>query len=140
MRTRAAEREAAANGATLLDERMPGWHDKIDLDRLDLASEKTCVLGQLFPVKITTQRWRDYGFATLDAAVSSERDYHSDPVAFMSEKVCVANYAAGKVVLLAGETPSDYGFDVNDYSGARATRYGGLDAAWAEEVKKRQAT
>lgn len=34
-------------GAALLDERLPGWEDKIDLERLDLASTCNCVLGQL---------------------------------------------------------------------------------------------
>lgn len=34
-------------GVRLLDERIPGWEDRIDLDRLELASACRCVLGQL---------------------------------------------------------------------------------------------
>lgn len=36
-----------AAGAAFLDEREPGWWQRIDLDRLEMASECRCVLGQL---------------------------------------------------------------------------------------------
>lgn len=35
-------------GAELLDERMPGWAERIDLDSFVLSSCKRCVLGQLY--------------------------------------------------------------------------------------------
>lgn len=35
-----------ARGAALLDEKLPGWVDMIDLDRLDIRSPCRCVLGQ----------------------------------------------------------------------------------------------
>ena len=35
-----------ARGAALLDEKLPGWADRIDLDRLDLGSPCRCILGQ----------------------------------------------------------------------------------------------
>jgi len=35
-------------GAALLDERLPGWEDRIDLDKLDLSSTCNCVVGQLY--------------------------------------------------------------------------------------------
>lgn len=35
-------------GVELLNEKSPGWHSKIDLDRLDMADRDDCVLGQLF--------------------------------------------------------------------------------------------
>jgi len=38
-----------ARGAALLDERMPGWDQRINLDRLDLHSPCRCILGQIFP-------------------------------------------------------------------------------------------
>lgn len=41
-----ADRVAA--GAAWLDEHHPGWVDRIDLDRLNLADRKACVLGQMF--------------------------------------------------------------------------------------------
>jgi len=35
-------------GALLLDEMSPGWERKIDQDRLDMANDYTCILGQLY--------------------------------------------------------------------------------------------
>lgn len=35
-------------GIALLDERVPGWRDRINLDDLDMGSITKCVLGQLF--------------------------------------------------------------------------------------------
>jgi hypothetical protein len=43
--TTIAERVAA--GAAFLDEREPGWWERINLDELDLHSACRCVLGQL---------------------------------------------------------------------------------------------
>jgi hypothetical protein len=45
--TTIAERVAA--GAAFLDEREPGWADRIDVGPLDLGSGCRCVLGQLHP-------------------------------------------------------------------------------------------
>jgi hypothetical protein len=41
-----AERVAA--GVAWLDENVPGWAERIDLEQLNLASCQRCVLGQLF--------------------------------------------------------------------------------------------
>lgn len=35
-------------GARLMDSRQPGWENGIDVDRLDLASNYKCVLGQTY--------------------------------------------------------------------------------------------
>ena len=42
----AVARRVAA-GAAYLDEREPGWWERIDLDRLNMSAECGCVLGQL---------------------------------------------------------------------------------------------
>lgn len=34
-------------GARYLDQDQPGWHDRIDLDTLDMNNVERCVLGQL---------------------------------------------------------------------------------------------
>lgn len=45
----AAEADAlVAAGAARLDEHIPGWPARVDLDSLDLADCAQCVLGQLF--------------------------------------------------------------------------------------------
>lgn len=35
-------------GAAFLDQTEPGWHTKIDRDRLDISSREDCVFGQLY--------------------------------------------------------------------------------------------
>lgn len=40
--------DRVASGVALLDQRVPGWVDRINVDRLDMASNVSCVLGQLF--------------------------------------------------------------------------------------------
>ncbi len=40
--------ERVARGVAWLDETRPGWAERVDLDRLDLASPCRCVLGQEF--------------------------------------------------------------------------------------------
>jgi hypothetical protein len=37
-----------AAGASLLDQAAPGWEDRINLDRLNIASGTQCILGQLY--------------------------------------------------------------------------------------------
>lgn len=38
----------ASRGAALLDKRQPGWAQRVDVERLNLGSDRGCVLGQLF--------------------------------------------------------------------------------------------
>lgn len=35
-------------GVALLDQRKPGWEDEVNLSRLNIASSRWCVLGQLY--------------------------------------------------------------------------------------------
>lgn len=35
-------------GMDLLDEKVPGWRDRIDLKNLNMGSCESCILGQLF--------------------------------------------------------------------------------------------
>ena len=42
------KREAVKRGAQLLDELVPGWHRRIDLERLEMTDINLCILGQLF--------------------------------------------------------------------------------------------
>ncbi len=39
--------ERIARGAAFLDERAPGWRQRIDLEKLELSSCVACVLGQV---------------------------------------------------------------------------------------------
>src|SRR5882757_5718389 len=40
--------ERVAAGVAWLDENVPGWPAKIDLDELDMGSPSCCVLGQVY--------------------------------------------------------------------------------------------
>lgn len=107
-------------GAELLDERVPGWWQTIDLDRLYLSSTEHCVLGQLFDEPITVPAWEEMGFATLEAATARTRDELSgrDPrlvekcVAQLSDPICVSNYEAG-IIVLGFERNEDEDEDTN---------------------------
>jgi hypothetical protein len=47
MMTRQEARDRAKRGAELLDSKIPGWADEINLDSFDIGDESGCVLGQL---------------------------------------------------------------------------------------------
>jgi len=55
--------ELVARGAALLDERLPGWADQIDIDSLKMSDDCNCVLGQLGKKQVN-----------LDAHDETERD------------------------------------------------------------------
>lgn len=41
-------RRNVLSAISVLDEKRPGWENEIDLDRLDVADPKHCILGQLY--------------------------------------------------------------------------------------------
>lgn len=44
-------------GAAWLDEFMPDWYTRIDLDRLNMANDTTDILGQLGMSGVTSFQW-----------------------------------------------------------------------------------
>ena len=48
------ERAAVRKGAALLDKILPGWHNEVELDRLEMANGSMCMMGQLFGTAIET--------------------------------------------------------------------------------------
>ena len=54
--------EAVQNGALVLDQKAPGWWQKIDTEKLDLTSCETCVCGQLarYEYDGVPDSWRRY--------------------------------------------------------------------------------
>lgn len=66
-------------GAKLLDERVPGWRERIDLDRLDMGNSLHCILGQCFGSYFDGLRTLDlstdsaYGF--LGPGTAAWREY-----------------------------------------------------------------
>jgi hypothetical protein len=39
---------AVERGAALLDEKCPGWAERVDVESLNIASMRRCILGQLY--------------------------------------------------------------------------------------------
>lgn len=85
--------QAVHNGAALLDEKLPGWHRRIDLGTLRIESIHRCILGQLgegiihpaheavfgsYDVSNLGRLWREHGFSgvscngNLEAAWAQE--------------------------------------------------------------------
>ena len=52
--------ERVANGAQLLDEKVPGWYKLINLATLRLSSCYDCVCGQLAMALMPETSWNDY--------------------------------------------------------------------------------
>jgi hypothetical protein len=65
--TKAEAASRVARGVKWLDEAVPDWRSKIDLQELDLTSECNCVLGQLFGDFFTPL---DNGTLTMDEAIA----------------------------------------------------------------------
>lgn len=80
--------EAVERGAALLDEKMPGWASKIDLEELQLESGRRCVLGQLSST-IPLTLWERYGHSSLEEGIACHR---GETVESLSETVCSADW------------------------------------------------
>src|SRR4051812_8967527 len=71
--------DRVANGAALLDEKLPGWERQADFSDVDIASFHKCVLGKLFghfdyglaQTRLRAFQAFDYGFNTTYAEVSA---------------------------------------------------------------------
>lgn len=105
--------QAAARGAAFLDQKHPGWWDRINVGSLSIASTCQCVVGQLYAGRAT-----DYGYDMDDDA-----------------------YVMGLLDLfgedIADEMAVYHGFDawgrLDDHYG-----YGELTDAWRAEITRRR--
>ncbi len=97
------EQMLAEKGANLLDEKEPGWHNEIDINKLDIASCKDCVLGQLGQKYVTdcyfSHMSERLGFLVGDFATSiGDLGYygfaHNDNLKFDFTRSLKENYAA----------------------------------------------
>ena len=103
-----AARARAARGAALLDDRDPGWAERVDPGALHLSDGEACVLGQL---------WGEYRHGLGRARVL---DFSSAPGRFVSP------------VDLGFQAVGDLG------DAAEALDYTFLTRAWRDEVAHRQ--
>lgn len=77
-----------ARGAALLDEKLPGWVDRINLDKLDLTCGCHCILGQT---------WDGNGDVGEEYWLHAERLFDDDSDLFVA--------------------PADHGFNAHDGEG-----------------------
>jgi len=97
--------ESVARGVALLDETVPGWRDRIDLDTLDVESTSACVLGQVFAADAEHDGWYGgWGVGMRDLFGETD-EVHSVPHGF--------------------EAPTD-----NDETSSRTNNYARLNEAW----------
>jgi hypothetical protein len=120
-------------GAALLDERIPGWDQRIDLDTLRIADSGQCVLGQLYTESRDVPMWV---YCECESPAKYQRTY---PDADPDVIVCIANYAAGRVLLgLDDAGCAENGFlDLTTGLGRRK-QYDRLDEAWAQLIRERR--
>ena len=110
--------EQVARGAALLDERKPGWHRQINLERLDMANPCLCVLGQVF----------------AEAARHGQDGYEAGYISLWRKDI--PNYGGG----LAAEHGFTLDFDLDtSLTVTRRLRWIGLQVAWIAEIRKRDA-
>ena len=134
----AIEKGDVAAGAKLLDAYDRTWFTAMDREEFDLADGQKCALGQLFPEPQQIPRWQEYDYPSLQDAIAvsgfGEREFWSHPV-------CMANFAAGRILLgLTEEQCSLYGFERRQVIAdgrSTKTRYHAMDYWWAREITNR---
>jgi len=72
--------ERVARGAALLDGKLPGWAERIDLAELELSSCYRCVLGQLFASAAAARGtgWHGYDIGLQALDVDDDGPYGFD--------------------------------------------------------------
>lgn len=104
--------EAVARGVALLDDKRPGWWQKIDVAELEMDDCSQCVLGQLFQRATNSVSVLEYGRAYGDGL--------------------------GALGIVDGR---EFGFDLSevDFNNPRAypERWDALRELWVEVIKRR---
>ncbi len=65
---------AVANGVTFLDDTIPDWRDRVNMEKFDISSPFACVLGQVFRMVGTAPTaWTAGTWALHDWVESTDR-------------------------------------------------------------------
>lgn len=120
--TQLTAHELVARGAALLDSKLPGWADQIDLDALKLDDACACVLGQI-----------------------GQKQYNLDRLSWDSNDGRAPSFVAfGNMIwgLNLSNHGQDYGFDATPNADSDAelwlVSYGDLQDAWKGEIVARR--
>jgi hypothetical protein len=114
-------RESVLAGMVWLDEHAPGWVEKIDLDTLELAHPKMCVLGQVYG---------DYG-AGMDVVFPQP-----DPRSWDAEAAEATAAIYGFTTPLCNDDDDDVGEDT--WMEARDAEWAELTETWREALAQRK--
>lgn len=66
--------EAVKKGANLLDKILPGWHNQVNVKKLDMGEPTLCMMGQLFGTKVEGKLAREMYPEEYKAAVNLYRE------------------------------------------------------------------
>lgn len=120
--------EAVANGAQLLDEKLPGWWREITLDTLNLSDCRNCVCGQLANTAAVT--------AILAEAHGQDFVVNSVPLSVYAETLTMLNLSWRMHGEEDWEQDYNYGFNVKPYDDyADSITYDEWDKLSAETFK-----
>lgn len=81
----ASIKERVMAGAALLDQRLPGWHDRIDTTVLIMDSGSRCVLGQLFGGRYSVGVTKLFSLVPFIGNMAAEHGFEPDFDADLAE-------------------------------------------------------
>ena len=132
--------ERVQRGALLLDEKIPGWYAKINLDRLDLENTENCVLGQVFDEPVTMPQWQLSGFDSAEALLK-DPDWEGVSMEEACEEQCTSNVALGIHVLwnvdvedLDYDDGGEHATTMHGFDNVTGPGYPGIDYLYAWDV------
>ena len=145
------EQEAVSKGAALLDRILPGWHNEIDLDQLEMGSGEMCMMGQLFGTGVESKLAEEMYPKELAAARKSygyrgDRQNADDPedgYGISTIFASISDSLIGRLMRRAGIKTGPQTISDNVSEQYRALQHvcSGHDnrCLWAEEVASRVA-
>lgn len=93
--------EAVARGVAFLNKHYPGWQHKIDLEKLDMNSDKYDIMGQVSEFRwLGLQNWQELeylglGFRLGDENTRAETEWRR----VLSKEICIGQYVSFKTPL-----------------------------------------
>lgn len=112
------------NGVAYLDEHVPDWLDVIDVDRLDLQQDCSCVLGQLVKSVETDDDWLDGYTNVVEKPALVRGNWHPAPEA--AEQL-------GMPEIMSFQQSVDNGFHTGDFD-ASDSEWLALTSEWRERI------
>lgn len=106
-----------ARGVVVLNERVPDWRARLDVDQLDLSRATACVVGQVMNVRSITPV-EDDPAASWAGAIAALSDVPAGPRGYTS--------------LAQRRWSVKHGFDTDRVDGSR---YSDLTAAWKDYLR-----